>query len=70
MEDVGTRNITIGRTGWKCNLCGHMTFTNKIKHKCRHAPHFLSTRYEEYIVTKEQQNKIKKYIKKLLKKEV
>ena len=32
----------IVRSGWRCNLCGHMTYTDKITHKCGKAPHFMS----------------------------
>ncbi len=31
----------IVRTGWACNICGHMTYTDKITHQCSRAPHFM-----------------------------
>ena len=32
----------IVRSGWTCNLCGRMTYTDKITHKCHNAPHVQS----------------------------
>lgn len=35
-----TGQYKIVREGWACNLCGHMTYTDTITHKCGNAPHF------------------------------
>lgn len=37
-----TGKYLVVRQGWRCNICGHMTYHNgKITHKCGNAPHFF-----------------------------
>lgn len=38
MIKIGSYEIV--RHGWNCNLCGHVTYTDNITHKCGLAPHF------------------------------
>ena len=56
MEKVGSYYII--RVGWRCNLCGHMTFSGNITHKCHHAPHFQA----EEVVCCVPKRKIKKVL--------
>lgn len=60
---MATGSYYIVRVGWKCNICGHMTYKDgKIKHRCNEAPHFLST---ETIccIPKRKINKVLEFIK-------
>ena len=48
-----TGQYSIVRTGWHCNKCGRMTFTDKITHHCGYAPHFLSEEVVAIVPKKE-----------------
>jgi len=67
MSDIGTYRLKLVKCGWVCNACGHITYSDKIEHKCKKAPHFFSTKALDTVgnLTKQEVNIIKIFINKL-----